>query len=439
MIAWLIFEVSINLFQSCLYLYFVKSRLNIVRNTLQGDILCISIYTLFLSSYLFFSIPVSDSIGCVVFFLYLHFVSDEKKYVCAFWILLNEIITIAIVGLITELYLSVFSIPYEALTQCSVIRIVYVITTNFILFLVVYIISKLGKKASPLSKTALVLFSALNIAILLVIEFLFLLQTNPSVEPMLVFYISYSALIVSSVFSVLLFHLMTTISERDHQTQIALSHAQMTKDHQQTIKDMYTDMISRQHDFKHHLQILEQLLLNNDINIAQSFFCQYRSEVSNAKQFLTGNIAVDALLTAKYLSCTSLGITFELIHCPLSDLPISEVDFCTIIGNLLDNAIEGISRIDNTIVEKRIILSLSRAWDMFTIHCENPLNFSTVKQRNNSFISSKDCTNQIHGYGIPNIIKIAKGADGFCSFDICNNIFSVTVTIPYPITSGKKL
>ena len=231
---------------------------------------------------------------------------------------------------------------------------------------------------------------------------------------------------------------MTTISERDHQTQIALNHAQMTKDHQQAIKDMYSDMISKQHDFKHHLQALEQLLLNEDINTARSFFCQYRSEVINSKQFSTGNIAVDALLTAKQLSCSNLGITFELINSPLSDLPLSEVDFCAIIGNLLDNAIEGVSRIDDSVVEKRITLTLNRVWDMFTIHCENPLQISTIKRRNNFFISSKDPTNQIHGYGIPNIIKITKGIDGFCSFNINDNMFSAIVTLPYPIKEGEN-
>lgn len=114
-------------------------------------------------------------------------------------------------------------------------------------------------------------------------------------------------------------------------------------------------------------------------------------------------------------------------------LPISEVDFCTILGNLLDNAIEGNDRIVNKSIEKWINLSFSRVWDMFTIRCENPVNPTSIKRHQSKFVTSKRKSPEIHGFGIPNIISIAEKADGFCSFDIENNQFVATVTLPYPI------
>lgn len=82
--------------------------------------------------------------------------------------------------------------------------------------------------------------------------------------------------------------------------------------------------------------------------------------------FLTGSISVDALLTAKSLACKHHNISLHVSQCPLNSLPISEVDFCTILGNLLDNAIEGNVCIVNKSIEKWINLSFSRVWDMFT-------------------------------------------------------------------------
>lgn len=433
MSMWSAFEIGINVFQASLYLYFIKSFLNIVRKSIVADILAVSIYSLFLTSYLFYDSPLPDSLGCIIFFIYLKFTSNEKWHVCAFWLFLNEVITIAIVGFMSQVCLSIFSIPYEVLISHTPIRVIFVITTNFVLFLAVYIIAKFKTKASPLNRKVLLLFSTLNITILIVIELLFSLQTNQPHDFEWVFYISYCSLFFSSILSVILFHYMTTISEREHQTQIALKHAQLTREYQLLLKDMYTDMIARQHDFKHQLQAVEQLVKSGNSDAAKDLFARYQNLEKNGDEFLTGNIAVDALLTAKTLACAHQGITLELTNCPLNELPISEVDFCAIIGNLLDNAIEGILRIENQDNTRAIILSFSRVWDMFSIRCENPLNLSTVRLKDNTFISSKKNEGSAHGYGIPNIKRIVEGAEGFCSFDLDDNRFIATITLPYPL------
>ena len=105
----------------------------------------------------------------------------------------------------------------------------------------------------------------------------------------------------------------------------------------------------------------------------------------------------------------------------------------TVLANLLDNAIEGNDRIVNKSIEKWINLSFSRVWDMFTLRCENPVNPTSIKRHQSKFVTSKRKSPEIHGFGIPNIISIAENAEGFCSFDIENNQFVATVTLPYPI------
>lgn len=433
MIVWNAFEISINLFQASLYLYFIKSRIRISKNSWILDTLAVSGYTLFLTSYLFFDIPVSDSFGCLVFFAYLFFASDEKWHVCAFWIFLNEVITIATIGIITQLYLSVFEIPYETLLGHNAIRIVFVTTTNLVLFLVVFVLSKLKSKDSPINQTALFLFSTLNIAILVVIEILFSYQFGNRYGLGGTFYLAYACLILCSILSVILFYLMTTISERDHQMRISLNQAQITKAHQQALQDMYKDMISRQHDFKHQIQVLEQLVKEGGSEKAQEYFGSIKRDNEDVERFLTGCIAVDALLTAKVLACTHSHITFELSHCPLNELPISEVDFCSIIGNLIDNAIEGIERIKEKSIKREIHLSFSRIWDMFIIRCENPVEMASVIKNRCGFITSKEEGNAVHGFGIYNIVRIVEKAEGFSSFETENGRFVAMVTIPYPV------
>lgn len=430
-VGWLAFEIGINLFQACVYLYFFKNRLQFSHKSRKADALCVLSYTLFLTAYLFFNIPIPDSVGGVIFFIYLHYASDSRWPVCLFWVLFKEALSVATVGIMLQICLSALSVPYDLIMNPSVYRIVFVLSANFVLFIEIFLFSRIKKESSSLHHLPLLPFSAMNIALLVVIEILFSLQIQECFSSDIPFLIAYVLLIVCGTLSVLLFHFMTTIAEREQQAQIALNHVQLTKDHQHAIQDMYDDMRKQRHDMKQHLQAIEQLIVNQSSTAAKQYLDEYKAQKPMRESFLTGNIAVDALLTAKLLACERHGIDFKVSQCPLNNLPISEIDFCTIVGNLLDNAIEGTLRIANTCKPRYIHLYFSRVYDMFIIRCENPANSLTIRKINNRFLTSKDDA-PIHGFGIPNIISIAEHAEGFCAFDIEGTEFVATVTLPYP-------
>ena len=160
---------------------------------------------------------------------------------------------------------------------------------------------------------------------------------------------------------------------------------------------------------------------------------EYEKEISEDKMIITGSIAVDALLTAKLLACKQNDIEFRFVQCPLGNLPISEIDFCAIVGNLLDNAIEGVCRIADMQNQKWICLSFNRVWDTFSIHCENNMAIQTVKRHSGGFLTAKESDKVNHGFGIRNIELIVETANGFCTFEAADNVFTANVTLPYPI------
>lgn len=430
--SWFAFEIGINLFQTCIFLYFFKQRLHFSRKTFIADALCIIIYTLFLSSYLFFEIPFPDSFGVCIFFIYLLYTSDDHWITCALWSMFEEVLVIATVGFMLQICQTVLSAPYNLIMTPSKYRVIFVSSTNFVLFIEMFFFSKIRKESSSLHWTSLLIFLALNVSILVVIELLFSLQIQEIYSSDLPFFASYALLVLCGVLSVVLFHLMTSIAEREHQAQIALNHVQLTKDHQLAIQDMYNDMRKQRHDMKQHIQALEQLIENHGSTVAKQYWDEYKAQRPMRDSFLTGSIAVDALLTAKLLACKHHDIDFKVSQCPLNNLPISEIDFCTIVGNLLDNAIEGNNRIARVNEQKYIHLYFSRVYDMFIIRCENPVNLLTIHKVNNKFQTSKDDT-PIHGFGIPNMISIAENAEGSCTFNIEENEFVATVMLPYPL------
>ena len=117
----------------------------------------------------------------------------------------------------------------------------------------------------------------------------------------------------------------------------------------------------------------------------------------------------------------------------LDRLPISEPDFCALIGNLLDNAIEGAMRVTNAKDSLTVHLSFSRSWDMFYIYCANPCNAHTIRRHKSVWRSSKrpDGADEPHALGISNMERIAREAAGRCVFSVSEGMFMAKIVLPY--------
>ena len=437
-IARILFEISVNLFQSTIYMLFLKKCVPITRDNKLADLACVIACTAFFTLYLFFDIPVTDSLNVVIYFIWLCFVSNERWYVLGMWAMVKEIVVVATVGFMLATCQMLIGATHAMLMEPGSLRIVFVISTNLVLFLALFVFSRrIQKDRFPLAVPALLYFLGTNIAVFFSIEMLFSMQVLGFGDNDWHIFAAYGAMFACSVLSVLLYHTMTAVAQKENQSQIALNQAQMTKQHQQVLQDIYQDTIARQHDFKHQLQTIEQLVAKGNSEMAQKYLAEYEKQVSSSEAFITGSIAVDALLTAKQLACRRNDIEFHITQYPLNDLPIPEVDFCAVVGNLLDNAIEGVNRISEPLATKRIHLSFHRIWDTFTIHCENDIAPESIKRNAKGFFTSKQEHAEIHGFGIRNIEYIVKNADGCCSFETENNKFLATVALPYPVREGK--
>lgn len=432
MIAWTAFEIGVNIYQSVLMLFFLKSRAHIVRKSRIPDVIAVTAFSALLSLYSFYPIPIPDTVGIVIFFLYLVFVSDDPWYISFLWCLFGFVVIAAITGIVLQFFTAILNYPYELIDAPGRHRLVVVLTLNLILFFVLFSLSRIHKDTSSLEWTVLLLFLGINAMSLAIIDSLYFYQVEYAFETSNTFFLPYAACVLISVFSVILLYTMTSLTRRKHRAEIALNHATLTKDYQQSIKELYTDMIARQHDFKHQTETIRRLVQNGDMDAAQAYFAAYEKKTDKANAaFVTGNLAMDALLTTKSIACANNHISFRFTHYPLNDLPISEVDLCAIVGNLLDNAIEAVNRITDPNEQRWVSLKFARVWDMFYITCENSFCPSTIRKRNGRFLTSKTEKPAIHGFGIPNIISTVTAYEGECSFDVKDQTFIARITLPY--------
>lgn len=132
----------------------------------------------------------------------------------------------------------------------------------------------------------------------------------------------------------------------------------MLKDSLAQVEGLNNTLRGQRHDFLNHLQVVFGLMELADYRDAKEYIEKVYSDIQKISRVLkTASPAMNALLQAKMLNSEKHGIQFELdIRSQLGNLPIPDWEFCRVIGNIIDNAIDAlVETADNTHFDKIIV------------------------------------------------------------------------------------
>ncbi|MEG2624560.1 MAG: GHKL domain-containing protein, partial [Clostridia bacterium] len=188
--------------------------------------------------------------------------------------------------------------------------------------------------------------------------------------------------------SLALYEVPARRSRRQRRYELEIDRLMMAQKHNEAMKGLYADMSAFRRNMKHQMQLIAQMASGEDTQM-QDYIMNLTQTVQALYPFATGNQAVDALLTVKNSMMRHKQIELNLRPYPLNELPMQEVNFCVVLGNVLDNAMEGINRIKEDTLPRTVTLSFSRSWDMFYIICKNPYDIKTVRWANGRLMTSK--------------------------------------------------
>ncbi len=178
------------------------------------------------------------------------------------------------------------------------------------------------------------------------------------------------------------------------------------------------------HDIKNHLLVLNELLETGKIETAINYISQLQAIHEETQYvFQTGNIIADSLLTSKSAFAVSFNTSISFSGRMPSD-HIKETDFCIILANLADNALEACEKQDG---EKNIhILSVVKN-KLWTLKISNPIDEKIINPKTFLKTSKHDKVN--HGLGLENIARTIQKYNGTMNIDTENNTFTVTITL----------
>ena len=150
----------------------------------------------------------------------------------------------------------------------------------------------------------------------------------------------------------------------------------------------------------------------------------FQKSLVNEQQKWTGNSLIDFVLNYKKTIAESENIDFE-IHTEIFQLNTEERDdICSLIGNLLDNAIEACRKEQEF---RYIKIVLHKEKQMLFINTSNTCS-KKPPEKNNMLISLKKERN-LHGWGYKSINVIVERYYGTINHYFDNNTFFVKIAL----------
>lgn len=436
---WMIFELVVNLFQSAIVLQTIRAILKDKRTGKKANLAYILfVAILFLElSFVNFIVPF-EGIGIIISILIIYIYSlinlkgtfMQKMFWSIFVMLLIMGITIVVLSIegciIGKGYLNL-------VIQKDLYRFVGVVVIQIVLFYLTRFMIKRTKKDSTYSLKWNEWFVLLIIPVISIFTMSFVSLIIINIEDQL--------LPMQHIFSILsilgilmtnsLVYVLYVNMQKDHAKQLEYSILQQAfKSQEKSVEEtkiLYQSVRSIRHDLKQHFQVALTMLHSGKINEAVDYMEKYNDTVLDgiSNKVFCDNDVVNYIINSKSKICSDRHIKIYIYIA--NEIPeFSDLDLCVLLGNALDNAIEGVSGEGNN----EIYLELRNVDNFFMISVKNTIT-NSVLEYNPNLISTKN-EKEVHGLGILSMKEVVQKYNGSIEFYESDNKFCCDMLLDIP-------
>ena len=196
------------------------------------------------------------------------------------------------------------------------------------------------------------------------------------------------------------------------------------------IQNMYRQVRGWRHDYRNHIQNMKIQLNEKHYDNLSDYLDQLADDLDTVDTVIkTGNIMADAILNSKISIAAKLNVRLNVKANVPEDLPLSDVELCSVLGNMLDNAVEACASLPEQ--ERFIRVYIGRLKGQFYLSVQNSAG-EVRKEKTGCYISTKEDSGQ-HGYGLFRIDRIAKKYGGYVNRQDEEGIFATEIMLPIAV------
>lgn len=438
-LSWMIFELVVNLFQSAIVLQTIRAILKDKRTGKKANLAYILfVAVLFLElSFVNFMVPF-EGIGIIISILiiYIYSLINLKGTFMQkmFWSIFVMLLIMGITAVVLSIEGCIIGKGYLNLViQKDLYRFVGVVIIQIVLFYLTRFMIKRTKKNSTYSLKWNEWFVLLIIPVISIFTMSFvsliIINIEDQLSPMQHIFSILSILGILMTNS--LVYVLYVNMQKDHAKQLEYSILQQAfKSQEKSVEEtkiLYQSVRSIRHDLKQHFQVALTMLHSGKINEAVDYMEKYNDTVLDgiSNKVFCDNDVVNYIINSKSKICSDRHIKIYIYIA--NEIPeFSDLDLCVLLGNALDNAIEGVSGDGNN----EIYLELRNVDNFFMISVKNTIT-NSVLEYNPNLISTKN-EKEVHGLGILSMKEVVQKYNGSIEFYESDNKFCCDMLLDIP-------
>lgn len=228
------------------------------------------------------------------------------------------------------------------------------------------------------------------------------------------------------VFSVLTVFVCRMVFRRLTDKKLEAYQNELLERHYEEVENMYRQVRGWRHDYKNHIQVMKNHLEAGEYDLLSDYLKTLNADLIEIDAILkTGNVMADAILNSKLTLAKNKGIETSATAKLPAGLTVSQTDFCVIISNLMDNAIESVMQIDDA--NKRFIrVYVGIFKGQLYISVSNSVG-GKLKKSSETYYTTKG---EGHGFGLKRIDRIAAKYGGYVNRQDEGDVFATEVLLP---------
>lgn len=192
------------------------------------------------------------------------------------------------------------------------------------------------------------------------------------------------------------------------------------------IQNMYKQVRGWRHDYRNHIQNMKIQLAQGNYAELDSYLDSLADDLATVDTVIkTGNVMADAILNSKLSVAEKLNIRINVKANIPNGIPLSDVELCAVLGNLLDNAAEACARLPESDRFMRIYIGCLK--NQLYMSVQNSA--GDVKKIAGHYLSTKQSEGE-HGYGIFRIDRVAKKYGGYVNRQNEEGVFATEIMVP---------
>ncbi len=408
---WNLFEIIVNIFEEFVILHFICKFLRHDFNSIKGKVTYIlgAIFGAVVVTIIDYLTDYAGFLGIIYVSYWLFFsifFINGKNIHKLFAVLLANIVVICSSSLVTISISSIFkSHTDEIYSQHGLTRFLAIALVQVMLIYVYSIILKIADKTLLLmSKKDWVLvigiFLISFLAIVVIHSMFYLL--NPDSISLDIILTSEIGIVLLNLFCFYLLIALNKSNRAAEELKLKEQQYEYSVRYAENIRNQYEEIRNIRHDIKQHFAVICRLQQEGNLQGAVDYTSECLDRINQLDMFMDiGNDFVNAIINSKFSVAKSKDIE---VLCSSNGLisGINEYDLCNLLGNMLDNAIEGTERVIGC---RFVEVDITSNNYMVNICVSNTIT-NSVLSSNNKLKTNKTDT-LAHGFGLKTISLIA--------------------------------